>query len=107
MYSRGQARRWSTLLTCLKLVPTSLVSTRGRVLWKASLCNFELLSHLLRAVPEEFHPTYLQPTLPGFLLETTWNRKCLCSLPPQLRTELAGLRVEMKGADSVPGLEVG
>lgn len=104
---QGQTWRWATLVTFLKLVQTSLVSTRGWVLWKSTPCNFELLSHLLGAVPEEFHPTYLQPTLPGFLLETTWNRKCLCSLHPQLRTELAELRVEIKGADSVPGLEVG
>lgn len=54
----------------------------GRVLWKSTQCNFELLSHLLGAVPEEFYPTYLQPTLAGFLLKTTWNRKCLCSLYP-------------------------
>lgn len=107
LHALGQTQRWSTLLTFLKLVQTSPVSTRAWVLWKSSPCNFERLSQLLGAVPEEFHPTYLQPTLPGALLETTWNRKCLCSLHPRLRTELAGLRVEIKGADSVPGLEVG
>lgn len=42
----------------LKLVQTSLVSIQGWVLWKSTQCNFELLSHLLGAVPEEFHPTY-------------------------------------------------
>lgn len=66
----------------LKLVPKGLVSTQHWVLWKSTQCNFELLSHLLRAIPEEFHPTYLQPTLAGFLLKTTWNRKCLGSLYP-------------------------
>lgn len=81
---RRQARapQRSTLDMLLQFIAAGLVSIQGWALWKSTQCDFELLSHLLGAVPEEFHPTYLRPTPAGFLLQTTWNRKCLCSLCP-------------------------
>lgn len=99
----GVCTRAHSEVVHIKCAQRSLVSTRGWVLWQPTPCHSERLG----AVSEEFHPTSLQPTRPGFLLESTWDRKWRGSLHPRLRTELAGLRVDIKGAGSAPGLEVG
>lgn len=96
----------------LESAPAGRVSTQGWVLGSqpSLILNY---SHICwEQFLKNFTPAYLQPTLAGFLLKTTWNRKCLHSLYPWLRTELAKLLVEIKKikkkkSDTVPGIEVG
>lgn len=62
-----------SLVMFLESAPTGRVSTQGWELWMSTQCNSELLSHLLGAVPEEFHPR-LPSAQAGWL--------AFCSKPP-------------------------
>lgn len=94
----------------LESAPTGRVSTQGWELWKSTQCNSELLSHLLGAVPEEFHPR-LPSAHAGWLSAPNHLEQ---EMPPQFVSMAKnsagwtpGGKEKGKKTEPVPGAEVG